>query len=97
MVDREQPKHPTHRAYSVARREGQEDFWPNIGHKFLRKDNGGFKNMLQANPFDGEVVSRESTESDEATEQPAQQSRQLKAQAASPALYDAKNRRNRRA
>ena len=30
MAERDQPKQPTHRAYSVIRREGQDDFWLNI-------------------------------------------------------------------
>ena len=34
MAEKEQPKQPTHRAYSVIRREGQDDFWLNLGLVF---------------------------------------------------------------
>jgi hypothetical protein len=47
MADKE-PRQPTHRAYSVIRREGQDDFWLNIGLVFPHKDNGGFNITLQA-------------------------------------------------
>ena len=33
MAER-QPNTPTHRAYSVIRREGQDDYWLNIGLVF---------------------------------------------------------------
>jgi hypothetical protein len=59
MADREQPKQPTHRAYSVIRREGQDDFWLNVGLVFPHKDSGGFNIMLQAFPLDGKIVCRE--------------------------------------
>ncbi len=41
MAEREQPKQPTHRAYSVIRREGQDDFWLNVGLAFPHKDGRG--------------------------------------------------------
>ena len=50
MADKE-PRQPTHRAYSVIRREGQDDYWLNIGLVFPHKDNGGFNIMLQAFPL----------------------------------------------
>ena len=51
MADnREQPKQPTHRVYSVIRREGQDDFWLNLGLAFPHKDGKGFNLMLQALP-----------------------------------------------
>ena len=56
MADKE-PRQPTHRAYSVIRREGQDDYWLNIGLVFPHKDNGGFNIMLQAFPLDGKIVS----------------------------------------
>ena len=59
MADREQPKQPTHRAYSVIRREGQDDFWLNVGLVFPHKDGSGFNIMLQAFPLDGKIVCRE--------------------------------------
>ena len=61
MADKE-PRQPTHRAYSVIRREGQDDFWLNIGLVFPHKDNGGFNIMLQAFPLDGKIVCREIVE-----------------------------------
>jgi hypothetical protein len=42
MADKEQPRLPSHRAYSVIRRDGQDDFWLNIGLVFPHKDEGGF-------------------------------------------------------
>jgi hypothetical protein len=66
MAEREQPKQPTHRAYSVIRREGQDDFWLNIGLVFPHKDGGGFNIMLQALPLDGKIVCREVSDDDPA-------------------------------
>ncbi len=34
MAEKEQPRQPTHRAYSVIRRDGQDDYWLNIGLVF---------------------------------------------------------------
>ena len=75
MADKDQPKQPTHRAYSVIRREGQDDFWLNIGLVFPHKDGKGFNIMLQAFPLDGKIVCREISEADEAADQPAQTGR----------------------
>jgi len=73
MAENEQPRQPTHRAYSVIRREGQDDYWLNIGLVFPHKDGGGFNLILQAFPLDGKIVVRE-IQDDEATE-PATASR----------------------
>jgi hypothetical protein len=59
MAEKEQPRQPTHRAYSVIPREGQDDFWLNIGLVFPHKDGGGFNLILQAFPLDGKIVVRE--------------------------------------
>jgi len=59
MADKEQPKMPTHRAFSVIRREGQDDFWLNLGLAFPHKDGKGLNVMLQAFPLDGKLVLRE--------------------------------------
>jgi len=67
MAEREQPRQPTHRAYSVIKREGQDDYWLNIGLVFPHKDGGGFNLILQAFPLDGKIVVREIGE-DDATE-----------------------------
>ena len=59
MAEKEQPKQPTHRAYSVIKREGQDDFWLNIGLAFPHKDGKGLNVVLQAFPLDGKIVLRE--------------------------------------
>ncbi len=74
MAEKEQPRQPTHRAYSVIRREGQDDFWLNIGLVFAHKDGKGLNIMLQAFPLDGKIVCREIADDDEA-EAPASSSR----------------------
>ena len=58
MAEKEQPRQPTHRAYSVIRREGQDDYWLNIGLAFSHKDGDGFNIILQAFPLDGKIVCR---------------------------------------
>ena len=63
MAER-QPASPTHRVYTVIRREGQDDYWLNIGLAFPHKDGKGFNIVLQALPLDGKVVCREVTEED---------------------------------
>ena len=49
---------PTHRAYTVIKREGQDDFWLAIGAAFAHQDGDGFNIVLQALPIDGKVVLR---------------------------------------
>ncbi len=49
---------PTHRVYTVIKREGSDDFWLNIGAAFAHQDGKGFNVMLQALPIDGKVVLR---------------------------------------
>ncbi|MBI4274753.1 MAG: hypothetical protein HY659_08655 [Rhizobiales bacterium] len=68
MAEKEQPKLPTHRAHSVIRRKGQDDFWLNVGLVFPHKDGSGFNIMLQAFPLDGKIVCREITAEDESEE-----------------------------
>jgi len=68
MAEKDQPRQPSHRAYSVIRREGQDDFWLNIGLVFPHKDGGGFNIMLQAFPLDGKIVCRETTGDENGTE-----------------------------
>ena len=62
MAERDQPQQPTHRAYSVIKREGQDDYWLNIGVVFPHKNGSGFNIMLQAFPLDGKIVVREIAE-----------------------------------
>jgi hypothetical protein len=79
MAERDQPQQPTHRAYSVIKREGQDDYWLNLGLAFAHKDGKGFNVMLQALPRDCKVVLREITD-DEDPEQPARSDRNGKQQ-----------------
>jgi hypothetical protein len=72
MAER-QPAAPTHRVYTVIQREGQDDYWLNIGLAFPHKDGSGFNIVLQALPLDGKIVCRAITEEDDGGE--AQQSR----------------------
>jgi len=69
MADKEQPRQPTHRAYSVIRREGQDDFWLNLGLVFPHKDGDGFNIMLQAFPLDGKLVCRTISDGEEAEDE----------------------------
>ena len=65
MAEKEQPKQPTHRAYSVIRREGQDDFWLNLGLAFPHKDGKGLNVILQAFPLDGKIVLREPSDDEQ--------------------------------
>ena len=49
---------PTHRAYTVIKREGKEDYWLNLGVCFRHEDGEGFNILLQAAPLDGKLVLR---------------------------------------
>jgi hypothetical protein len=75
MAER-QPAAPTHRVYTVIRREGQDDYWLNIGLAFPHKDGNGFNIVLQALPLDGKIVCREVAEEDEAEPSQPPQGRQ---------------------
>ena len=72
MAEKDAPRQPTHRAYAVIRREGQDDFWLNLGLVFAHKGGGGFNIILQAFPLDGKLVCREIT-ADDVAEEPAPQ------------------------
>ena len=60
MADK-QPPAPTHRVYTVIKRDGQDDYWLNIGLAFPHRDGKGFNVVLQALPLDGKIVCREIT------------------------------------
>ena len=75
MAER-QPNTPTHRAYSVIKRDGQDDYWLNLGLVFPHKDGSGFNIILQAFPLDGKIVCREVTEEDQTEAAPQQRVRQ---------------------
>jgi len=49
---------PTHRAYSVIKRDNKEDYWLNLGVCFAHEDGQGFNLLLQAMPLDGKIVLR---------------------------------------
>ncbi len=66
MAEKSESRQPTHRAYSVIQREGQDDFWLNLGLVFDHKDGKGFNIMLQAFPLDGKIVCREITDEEPA-------------------------------
>ena len=68
MAEKEQPHQPTHKVYSVIKREGQDDFWLNLGLVFPHKDGKGFTIFTNAWPHDGKLVCREISEDKEATE-----------------------------
>jgi len=42
---------PSHRAYTVIKREGQDDFWLAIGAAFPHQSGDGFNIILQALPI----------------------------------------------
>lgn len=63
---------PHYRAYTVIKREGQEDFWLAIGAAFMHQDGDGFNVVLQALPIDGKIVLR-LPKDDRAEQGPAQQ------------------------
>ena len=56
---------PSHRAYTVIKREGKEDYWLNLGVVFPHEDNQGFNLLLQALPIDGKIVLRTYKEDEE--------------------------------
>ena len=49
---------PTHRVFTVEKREGKDDFWTEIGAAFAHKDGKGFNIQLRALPLDGKLVLR---------------------------------------
>ena len=67
MADKE-TNQPTHKAFTVIKREGKEDYWLDIGVAFPHKDGRGFTVKLQAIPLDGKIVCREIAEGEEPTD-----------------------------
>jgi len=49
---------PTYQAYTVVKREGQDDFWLNIGAAFMHQDGEGYNVVLQALPINGKIILR---------------------------------------
>jgi hypothetical protein len=62
--------------YSVIKREGQDDYWLNLGLAFPHKDGAGFNIILQAFPLDGKIVVREIGDEDAAEPAPQTRGRQ---------------------
>ncbi len=63
---------PSYQAYTVVKREGQDDYWLNIGVAFMHQDGDGYNVMLQALPINGKIVLRPpKAQSDEPAERPA--------------------------
>jgi len=60
-------------AYTVVKREGQDDFWLNIGAAFMHQDGDGYNIMLQALPINGKIVLRlQKTQTEEPPAKPAE-------------------------
>jgi hypothetical protein len=55
---------PAFTAYSVLKREGQDDYWMALGAAFPHADGKGYNVVLQATPLDGKIVLRERKESE---------------------------------
>jgi len=61
LTERRMPmvtQQPSFTAYTVVKREGQDDFWLNIGAAWMHQDGEGFNVILQALPIDGKIVLR---------------------------------------
>jgi len=64
---------PAYRAYTIVKREGQDDFWLAIGAAFPHQSGDGFNIVLQALPITGadgqcKIVLRPPREDDRAGE-----------------------------
>ena len=55
-------KQPTHIAYQVREREGQDSIWTRIGAAWQHKDGKGFNIAIEAAPLDGRITLRVRTE-----------------------------------
>ena len=70
---------PSFTAYTVQKREGQEDWWCPIGAAFMHQDGEGYNIVLQALPVDGKIVLRPpKTKDEQSQEQPANNKRRQK-------------------
>lgn len=49
---------PDFRAYTAIKREGQKDFWVDVGAAFMHQDGSGMNVVLQAMPLDGRIILR---------------------------------------
>ena len=62
---------PSFRAYTIIKRDGQDDFWLAIGAAFMHQDGDGYNVVLQALPIDGKIVLR--LPKDDQSSQPTQE------------------------
>jgi hypothetical protein len=62
---------PSFRAYTIIKREGQDDLWLAIGAAFMHQDGDGYNVVLQALPIDGKIVLRQPK--DDQSAQPGQE------------------------
>lgn len=51
-------RQPEFEAYSVIKRERQDDYWMSLGAAFPHADGKGYNIVLQATPLDGKIVLR---------------------------------------
>ena len=58
-------KAPTHIAYQVREREGQDSIWTRIGAAWQHKDGKGFNIVIEAVPLDGRITLRVRTDKKE--------------------------------
>lgn len=61
---------PAYQAYTVIKRDGQDDFWLNVGAAFAHQNGDGFNVILQAMPLNGKIVLRPPKKQED-SEQPA--------------------------
>jgi len=64
---------PSYQAYTVVKREGQDDFWLNIGAAFMHQDGDGYNVVLQALPINGKIVLRLPKSQEDVSQQPPKQ------------------------
>jgi len=74
MADRDQPQQPTHRAYSVIKRDGQDDFWLNLAWHFRTRTGRASTSCSRPSRSTAKIVCREIT-ADEGVKEPARQER----------------------
>ena len=69
---------PIYQAYTVIKREGQDDYWLNIGAAFSHADGNGLNVLLQALPINGKLVLRPPKDNDDKQPQKATERRSNK-------------------
>lgn len=59
---------PAYRAFTVIKRDGQDDCWRAIGAAFRHEKGDGLNVILQALPIDGKIVLRPPKSNDESAQ-----------------------------